>query len=108
MYAIRSYYETPSELGLIRTVAEIYFYGEKGSEINTNAHGLALRYFYVSVAGWTAGQANSLFSTYVAPETLVKPINLTYARQPLIGYSIEMVPGLFGDLSLEQPETLLA
>ncbi|MEA3522948.1 MAG: DcaP family trimeric outer membrane transporter [Campylobacterota bacterium] len=100
--------KTPSELGMIRTVAEVNFYGESGNEINKNAHGVALRYLYVAIDGITAGQANSLFTTYITPNTLVYPLNHTFARQPLISYTYQQSLLLSYDVSLEQPESYLS
>ncbi len=99
--------KTPSSMGIIRTVAEVNFYGESGNEINKNAHGVALRYLYVAIDGITAGQANSLFTTYITPNTLVYPLNHTFARQPLLSYTYQQSLLLSYDFSLEQPESYL-
>ncbi|MEA1920996.1 MAG: DcaP family trimeric outer membrane transporter [Campylobacterota bacterium] len=100
--------KTPSGIGMVRTVAEVNFYGESGNEINKNAHGVALRYFYVALGDFKAGQANSLFTTYITPITLVYPLNHTFARQPLLAYSYEYSSVFTYDFSLEQPESYLS
>ena len=96
-----------SDIGYIRSVAEVYFFGEKGNEINTNAHGLALRYLYATSNGFTVGQASSLFSTRYASDTLLKPINLTVVRQPMLAYTITLNTTTLFDMALEQPESYL-
>jgi hypothetical protein len=100
--------KTPSSLGVIRTVAEVYFYGQGGDEITKNAYGVALRYLYLSLNGYSAGQANSLFTTHIVPNTLVYPLNHTYARQPMLAYRYEQSLNLIYDFSLEQPESFLS
>lgn len=97
---------TPTEYGPIRTLIEVDFLGTTAAEINTNSHGLRLRHAYLEVAGFTVGQTNSAFNSFVTLDTVMYPINYTLVRQPLIRYSIN--DRSFGyDLSFEQPETTL-
>ncbi len=99
--------QSDTELGLIRTVTEIYYFGEKGSEINTNDHGLSLRYLYAAIGDVVVGQANSLFSTRYASDTLNKPMNLTLARQPMLAYTYVLSDQWYLDGSMEQSESYL-
>lgn len=94
-----------TEVGLIRSVVEVYFKGEKGNEINTNAHDVALRYLYATLGGLSVGQASSLFSTIYASDTLQLPINLTIARQPLLSYRYQFTTNMEIAAACEQSES---
>lgn len=97
---------TPTEHGPVRTLIEVDFLGTTASEATANSHGLRLRHAYLQAAGWTIGQTNSAFNSYVTLDTIRYPLNYTLVRQPLIRYSIN--DRLFGyDLSFEQPESTL-
>lgn len=97
---------TPTEYGPVRTLIEVDFLGTTATEINANSHGLRLRHAYLEAAGFTVGQTNSAFNSFVTLDTVMYPINYTLVRQPLIRYSIN--DRSFGyDLSFEQPETTL-
>ncbi len=97
---------TPSEAGLVRTLIEVDFLGTTASEATTNSHGLRLRHAYLEAAGFTVGQTNSAFNSFVTLDTIRYPLNYTLVRQPVMRYSVN--ERLFGvDLSFEQPETTL-
>ena len=98
---------TPSKYGPIRSLIEIDFLGTAvGTETNTNSHGPRLRHAYIELAGFTVGQTNSAFNSFVALDTISFVINDTFVRQPLVRYSIESRE-LAYDISFEQPESTL-
>jgi len=98
---------TPTKYGPIRALIETDFLGTAtGTETNTNSHGLRLRHAYIQVAGFTLGQTNSAFNSYVTLDTISYAVNNTLVRQPLMRYSIESA-NLGYDISIEQPETTL-
>ena len=97
---------TPSEKGPIRALIETDFLGTSGTETNTNSHGLRLRHAYIQASGFTVGQTNSAFNSYVTMDTISYAINNTLVRQPLIRYGIEDKRFTY-DISFEQPETTL-
>ncbi len=97
---------TPTEYGVARTLIETDFAGVKGTEVNTNSHGLRLRHAYTQVGNWTIGQTNSAFNAYVTLDILFTAIDDTFVRQPLVRYSYEG-KNISYDISFEQPETTL-
>ncbi len=97
---------TPTDEGLVRTLIEVDFLGTTASEATTNSHGLRLRHAYLEAAGFTVGQTNSAFNSFVTLDTIRYPLNYTLVRQPVLRYSVN--ERLYGvDLSFEQPETTL-
>jgi hypothetical protein len=98
--------QTPTELGILRSLIEIDFWGASGNEKNTNSHAPRLRYAYATLGGLTIGQANSLFTTVYSPYLIIDPVNEVYARQPLVSWG-GGDDALRYDFSLEQPETTL-
>lgn len=98
--------QTPTELGILRSLIEIDFWSGTGNEKNTNSHAPRLRYAYATLGGFTLGQANSLFTTVHTPYLIIDPVNEVYARQPLLGWGGEDGAWRY-DLSIEQPETTL-
>ncbi len=99
--------QTPTEIGMLRSLIEIDFWSGTGNEKNTNSHAPRLRYAYATLGGFTIGQANSLFTTVHTPYLIIDPVNEVYARQPLVSWGGEDGTWRY-DLSLEQPETTLS
>ncbi len=96
---------TPTKIGIVRSIIETDFWGDiGGNERNTNNRSFRIRHAFVEVNGIGFGQTNSLFNTFVTPDTIATPISDTFVRQPQFRYTFNSKScGL--DISLEQPES---
>ncbi|QSZ42711.1 hypothetical protein GJV85_11505 [Sulfurimonas aquatica] len=97
---------TPSEHGPIRALVEMDFLGVAGTEVYSNSHGPRMRHAYVEAFGFTFGQTNSTFNSYVTLDTITYAMNNTLVRQPLVRYTIDD-NALSYDIAFEQPESTL-
>lgn len=96
---------TPTKIGIIRSIVEVDFVGNvNGNERNVNNRAPRIRHAFVEINNFGFGQTNSLFNTFVTPDTIATPVSDTFARQPQIRYSISEENYGF-DISLEQPES---
>ena len=96
---------TPTKIGIVRSIIETDFLGNiGGNERNTNNQSFRLRHAFVEVNNIGFGQTNSLFNTFVTPDTIAIPISDTLVRQPQVRYTINGKDYGF-DFSLEQPES---
>ena len=96
---------TPTKTGTVRSLVEVDFRGNIGdNERNLNGSGVRLRHAFIEVNGVGFGQTNSLFNTFVTPDTIATPVNDTFARQAQIRYTYDLKTYAI-DFSLEQPES---
>lgn len=96
---------TPTKKGIVRSVIEVDFLGNVGgNERNVNNRAPRIRHAFVEVNNFGFGQTNSLFNTFVTPDTIATPVSDTFVRQPQIRYSYSKTRYGF-DISLEQPES---
>lgn len=100
---------TPTEIGEVKAVAEVDFFGTRGSELATNGHEPQLRLAYGQVGGLMAGQNwSNFFDAAAYPETLdyVGPVGVTIIRQVQLRYSGDINDnGLGYSVSLENPNS---
>lgn len=96
---------TPTKTGTVRSLIEIDFKGDiGGNERNLNGSGVRLRHAFIEVNGVGFGQTNSLFNTFVTPDTISIPVNDSLVRQAQIRYTYDLKTYAI-DFSLEQPES---
>ena len=96
---------TPSKIGIIRSIIEVDFLGNiGGNERNTNNTGFRIRHAFVEFNNFGFGQTNSLFNTFVTPDTIAIPVSDALVRQPQIRYTYNLKNYAI-DISLEQPES---
>lgn len=95
-----------SDLGLIKSLIEVDFYGSSGNEDVSNSHNLRLRHAYVSLNAWTLGQTYSTFMGSSMPDLFLLSSNLAFVRQPMIKYTFSDEHFKL-DFALENPETTL-
>jgi len=98
--------QTPTDIGILKSLIELDFWSGTGNEKNTNSHAPRLRHAYVMLNGFTLGQTYSLFTTVHTPDLIIDPVNEVYARQPLLSWGDGDSTFRY-DFSMEQPETTL-
>lgn len=98
--------QTPTEIGVLKSLIELDFWSGTGNERNTNSHAPRLRHAYVTLNGFTLGQTYSLFTTVHTPDLIIDPVNEVYARQPLLSWGDGDSTFRY-DFSVEEPETTL-
>jgi len=98
--------QTPTDLGVLRSLIEVDFWSGTGNERNMNSHAPRLRNAYVTLNGFTLGQTYSLFTTLYTPDLIIDPVNEVYARQPLLSWGDGNATFHY-DFSMENPESTL-
>jgi hypothetical protein len=95
-----------TEIGTLRSLIEVDFWGSSGNEKVSNSHNSRLRHAYININEWTVGQTTSTFMGNSLPDLIILSSDVAFIRQAQLRYSISY-DHLFIDLAFENPETTL-